>query len=204
MPEDVMLREAMEAVRMGQRARAQDLLTRLLRADQSNPVYWLWMSSVVDTSKEQIYCLQTVLRLEPGNRAARQGLVLIGAAQPDENVVPRPPVRRKWQVEEIEEPPTGVKAILKNPVVRISLFFVIGVVLLGLIAGGIFGYNRKPAAVALRPTRTPGPAPTFTLTPTPEGGIPTPKITPSPTYQGPKPLWMLLEATYTPTPLYVN
>jgi tetratricopeptide (TPR) repeat protein len=194
----------MEAVRLGQRARAKDLLTRLLRADQSNPLYWLWMSSVVDTSKEQTYCLQTVLRLEPGNRAARQGLVLIGAAQPDENVVPRPPVRRKWQVEEIEQPPTGIKGYLKKPVVRIAVFILIGVVLLGLIAGGIFGYDRKPAAVALRPTNTYGPAPAYTLTPTPEGGIPTPKITPSPTYQGPKPLWMSLEATYTPTPLYVN
>ena len=29
MPEDVMLNEAMEAVRQGQRARARDLLTRL-------------------------------------------------------------------------------------------------------------------------------------------------------------------------------
>ena len=204
MPEDVMLREAMEAVRQGQPRRALDLLTRLLRADQSNPVYWLWMSAVVDTSKEQIYCLQTVLRLDPASRAARQGLLVIGAVQPDENVVPRPPVRRKWQVEEIAEPPTGVKAILKKPAVRLTLFILIGVVVLGLIAAGVFGYSRRPSAVALRPTKTPGPAPTFTITPSPQGGIPTPKISPSPTYQGPKPLWMFLEATYTPTPLYVN
>jgi hypothetical protein len=198
MPEDVMLREAMEAVRQGQRARALDLLTRLLRADQTNPLYWLWMSSVVDTAKEQIYCLQTVLRLDPANRAARQGLLVIGATQPDENVVPRPPVRRKWTVEEIAEPPSGAKAILKKPAVRITLFVLIGIIVLALIAAGIFGYNRRPSAVALRPTKTPGPAPTFTLTPTPQGGIPTPKITPSPTFQGPKPLWMFLEATYTP------
>ena len=33
----------------------------------------------------------------------------------------------------------------------------------------------------------------------------TPRIvTPTPTFIGPTPLWMLLEATYTPTPLYVN
>jgi tetratricopeptide (TPR) repeat protein len=29
-------------------------------------------------------------------------------------------------------------------------------------------------------------------------------VTPTPTFVGPTPLWMLLEATYTPTPLYVN
>jgi hypothetical protein len=27
---------------------------------------------------------------------------------------------------------------------------------------------------------------------------------PTPTFIGPTPLWMLMEATYTPTPLYVN
>jgi Tfp pilus assembly protein PilF len=53
MPEDIMLQEAVEAIRQGQRGRARDLLTRLLRADPSNTQYWLWMSSVVETPKEQ-------------------------------------------------------------------------------------------------------------------------------------------------------
>ena len=39
MSDDVMLREAVEAIYAGQRARARDLLTRLLRADQTNPTY---------------------------------------------------------------------------------------------------------------------------------------------------------------------
>ena len=66
MAEDVMLQEAINAVRQGQRIRARDLLTRLLRADQSNPEYWLWMSSLVDSFKEQVYCLQSALKLDPG------------------------------------------------------------------------------------------------------------------------------------------
>jgi hypothetical protein len=72
MSEDVMLQEAIEAIRQGQRARARDLLTRLLRTNQSNSEYWLWMSSVVDTYKEQVYCLQNVVRLDPKSSAARQ------------------------------------------------------------------------------------------------------------------------------------
>ncbi len=64
MPEDVMLQEAVEAIRQGQRGRARDLLTRLLRADSSNAQYWLWMSSVVETPKEQIYCLQSILKVD--------------------------------------------------------------------------------------------------------------------------------------------
>ena len=58
MADDKMLQEAIEAVANGQRERARDLLTRLLRANQANPKYWLWMSSVVDTTKERVYCLQ--------------------------------------------------------------------------------------------------------------------------------------------------
>jgi tetratricopeptide (TPR) repeat protein len=204
MPEDVMLNEAMEAVRQGQRARARDLLTRLLRADQSNPQYWLWMSAVVDTAKEQAYCLQTAQKLDPGNAAIRRGLVITGAAPADQNVTPQSPVRRKWTVEAMEEPPTGLKAIWANRVVRIAFFAVVSVLLLGLILLGIFGASRKQAAVAHRPTKTPGPPPTYTLTPTTLGGKATPQITPSPTYSGPKPLWMLLEATYTPEPVYIN
>jgi hypothetical protein len=70
MAEDVMLQEAIGAVRQVQRIRARDLLTRLLRTNQTNPEYWLWMSAVVDTTREQVYCLQSVLRLEPDNQAA--------------------------------------------------------------------------------------------------------------------------------------
>jgi tetratricopeptide (TPR) repeat protein len=205
MAEDVMFNEAVEAVRQGQRARARDLLTRLLRADQSNPQYWLWMSSVVETSKEQIYCLQTVLRLDPGNSAAQRGLVIAGAIPADASVVPLPPIRRKWQVEEMEEPPTGIKAIWANPVLRVVFFCLVGLVVVGLILGGVYGAGRgRPAQIARRPTKTPGPPPTFTLTPTALGGKRAPAITPSPTYVGLKPLWMSLAATYTPTPLYVN
>ncbi len=204
MAEDVMLHEAIEAIRQGQRARARDLLTRLLRADQSNPEYWLWMSAVVDTAKEQTYCLQTAQRLAPQDDRVRRGLVLSGVAPPDANVVPQPPIRRQWQVDVMEEPPSGIKAIWRKPAVRLAFLGLIGLVVVGLILAGIFGSARTPRAVAARPTKTPGPPPTFTLTPTPLGGKPTPVITPSPTYTGPKPLWMLLEATYTPTPLYVN
>lgn len=204
MPEDVMLNEAMEAVRQGQRARARDLLTRLLRADQSNPQYWLWMSAVVDSAKEQAYCLQTAQKLDPGNSAIRRGLVVTGTSPADQNVAPQPPVRRKWTVEAMEEPPTGLKAIWANRVVRIVFFAVVSVLVVGLILLGIFGAGRRQAAVAVRPTKTPGPPPTYTLTPTTIGGKATALTTPSPAYSGPKPLWMLLEATYTPQPRYVN
>src|SRR5512135_723754 len=88
--ENTILHEAVEALRLGDRARARDLLTRMLKADQNNATYWLWLSSAVETQKERIYCLQSALRLDPQNAAAKRGLVLFGALPPDDSVQPFP------------------------------------------------------------------------------------------------------------------
>ena len=44
--ENTMLREAIESLRTGDRVRARDLLTRLLKADQKNAENWVWLSAV--------------------------------------------------------------------------------------------------------------------------------------------------------------
>ena len=99
MAQDNMYLEAMEAAREGKRARARDLLTRLIRANQSNVDYWLGMSAVVDSQKEQIYCLEKALEVEPDNDVAKRGLVLMGGRSADENIVPVTPKRkREWDI----------------------------------------------------------------------------------------------------------
>jgi hypothetical protein len=93
-----MFQEVFHAIEAGDRVRARDLLTRLLRTDKNNPDCWLWMSAVVDTPKERIYCLKEVLRLDPANQAARRGLVILGAAPADPALqVPLSAQRRNWQ-----------------------------------------------------------------------------------------------------------
>jgi tetratricopeptide (TPR) repeat protein len=207
MSEDVMFQEAIQAARHGQRIRARDLLTRLLRADQTNPKYWIWLSAVVDTRKEQIYCLQSALKLDPNDVEARKGLILLGAMEPGADLAPVPPIHRQWEVPLEENPrPTGLRGLWANPVLRGITLGVLSIIILGLIAAGVFGFRFGRLPVAIFPTKTPGPSPTITTTPT---SIPRTKIavtaTPiPPTFAGPTPLWMLLEATYTPTPLYVN
>jgi tetratricopeptide (TPR) repeat protein len=207
MPEDVMFQEAVQAAKKGQRIRARDLLTRLLRADQTNPKYWIWLSAVVDTRKEQVYCLQSALKLDPGDLEAEKGLILLGAREPGPDLVPVPPVQRQWEVPLEENPrPTGLRGLWANPVLRGVSLGVLSIAVLGLIAAGIFGVRFGKMPVAFFPTKTPGPSPTITSTPT---SIPRTRVavtaTPiPPTFVGPTPLWMLLEATYTPTPLYVN
>ena len=162
------------------------------------------MSSVVESAKERIYCLQTAQRLDPDNQAARQGLILSGSLSVDRDASPLPPVRRRWTVELAEEPPTGIRGILAKPGIRIGLLLVVALIVIGLVLGAIFLPGRKQNQVAVRPTKTPGPPPTYTLTPTFLGGAKVVATTPTPESLGPTPLWMLLDATYTPTPLYVN
>lgn len=77
-----MITEAIAAARAGDRARARDLFSRLVRTDSANAEYWVWMSAVVDTDRERIYCLESALKLDPTNRAAMRGLVILGARKP--------------------------------------------------------------------------------------------------------------------------
>ena len=89
-PDDTMFQDAVDALRRGDKPRAKELITLLLKTDQNNPTYWVWLSAAVDNSKERIYCLQTALKLDPENGTAKRGLILLGALTPDESVQPFP------------------------------------------------------------------------------------------------------------------
>lgn len=199
--ENTMLREAQDAVRQGDRVRARDLLTRLLKTDQNNATYWVWLSTVVDSAKERLYCLQTALKLDPENAAAKRGLLLLGGLDPDNAAPPFPLNRpRSWEdaiviPREQTEKPRG----WANPVVRV--FIILGIL---VVAGGMFigGYNLfRPGGAIPLILRTSTPRPTFTVSNTPTN---TPLFrTATPTFLGPTPLSYFLAATYTATPLYV-
>jgi tetratricopeptide (TPR) repeat protein len=92
----------------------------------------------------------------------------------------------------------GIRVVLRNPVTRAAGLVVLGI---GLCAALFFGVILpRQSHVAPTITNTPGPSPTFTATPTLFGATAEPpKIA-----TGPTPLSAFLQATYTPTPLYVN
>jgi len=202
-PDDTMFQDAVNALRRGDKPRAKELITLLLKTDQNNVTYWVWLSAAVDNTKERIYCLQTALKLDPENGTAKRGLILLGALAPDETIQPfqmnRP---RLWEERLLlanEKPKEkGFKALAKSPVTRL-----VGVVVIGaaLVSAVVFGFA-MPREIVIIPTKTntPGPSPTFTTTPTVMGA--TAAATKS--FVGPTPLWMLLPQTYTPTAVYVN
>jgi tetratricopeptide (TPR) repeat protein len=200
MAEDTMLTDAIELIRQGKKKQAKEMLTRLLKADQQNATYWVWMSVAVESNKERLYALQTALKADPESEAAKRGLVLLGAMTLDSDVQPFPLNKpRLWEeqlLEEDDEKPTGIKGLVGNPIVRLAGILVI---IVGIIGFSIFGLSQRNTVIR-RNTNTPGPSPTYTLTPTPLN------YTPEPTqaFVGNAPLWTLLDATYTPTPLYVN
>ena len=138
--DDVVFQEAVEALREGKKAHARELLTGLLKTDQNNATYWVWMSATVDTAKERIYCLQTALKLDPENATAKRGLILHGALPPDETVQPFPVNRpRLWEEKLLlahEKPKLkGWAAVRASPVARIGGFIALGAV---IIAGVVF------------------------------------------------------------------
>ncbi len=200
---DTIFQDAVDALRHGDKPRAKELLTLLLKTNQNNATYWIWLSAAMDTPKERIYCLQTALKLDPENTTAKRGLILLGALAPDDSIQPFPMNRpRAWEEKLLlahEKPKErGLRVVLRNPILRLGGLAVIGIGLFAVVYFTVILPNRT----TFRPpdTVTPGPSPTFTATPTFIGatGIPTQ------VFSGPTPLSAFLDATYTPTPLYVN
>jgi len=202
------LTEAIAAARAGDRARARDLLSRLLRADSANPECWVWMSAVVDSDREKIYCLESALKLDPSNRAALRGLVVLGVRTPEEaeiNAAAKVARRRKpakVAVRTAARPRRGPSFNWRLMIASILGLFVLvtlGELILLISRPGI----RILAPLLPAPSTTPIGAtatvsPTVTLTPVPlETRI---LRTPVPTELAGTPLAFLVQSTSTPTP----
>jgi tetratricopeptide (TPR) repeat protein len=193
--EEKMFQEAVAAIESGDKTRGKDLLTRLLKQNQENPEYWLWMSAVVDSLKERRYCLNQTLKFDPQNKMARRGLIILGDLPPDESLaIPYEEQKRKWQL-----PPLGPveKPHAKVPWLKVGLSGVGLVVVIVLIVVA-FRSNRlwlfKDRNLAAMGTAAP--TPTYPASSTPTETL-VPRII------EPTAPWNILESTYTPTPMYV-
>ncbi len=191
--EEALLQQAIEFINQGEFSTARDLLTRLLRSDQNNATYWVWMSATMETSKERLYCLQTAYRLDPTNEAAKRGLLLLGALLPDESVQPFPMNHpRAWEDKfklEEEKPKKENRARNRRIAFQLGGIALVGLLLIG---SAIYGLGHVLGA---------RPEPTFA-----GFGTPRPTVTPVPGFSSNHvtlpPLATLLSATYTPTPIY--
>lgn len=221
------LTEAIAAARVGDRHRARQILSRLLRSDSSNTEYWIWMSAVVDSPKERIYCLESALKIDPTNRAAMRGLVILGTREPTDrelsqavkvphrDIDPIQPALQPTQPEEREKEPEErpkPSTFLPKRGQRVVRFLTSTAILAGVvlvIAGALYVFAPRDSLAFLGAASTlPPPSPTVTDTPLPGTPTATPipaatRIirTPISTEFALTPLALLVEATPTATPL---
>src|SRR5258706_15574652 len=173
MADDAIFQEAVEALRAGNKTKARELFTDLIKTDQSNVTYWIWLSSAMETTKERVYCLQTAFKLDPENATAKRGLILLGALSADDTIQPFPLNRpRAWEERLLlahEKPKLkGWAGVRASPVFRLGI-----VILLvgGLIAGVVFGFIIPSTLRAQSaPTHILGTPQTYTPSPTSIGG----------------------------------
>ncbi len=205
---DEMLKEAITALKAGQRLRAKDLLTRLIKVEQNNADYWLWMSAAVAAEKEQIYCLQNALKADPNSVPARRGLVVLGALRPEEANLPSAHELEDLPVKLPSIGPTGGLGGLlsrRRNVERLALGGLGLVTVLVLLTAflAIFKLGPfKPAPNFVVVTSTPPPTnrpPTAVVTVLPEGACTIP-ADPNPA----TPLAVYLCLTQTPTAVPVT
>lgn len=192
---DKLLRKAKQFLKSGNRFRAKELLTQALKEDQYRAEYWLWMSAVVESEKERIYCLRRAHELDPDNRAARLGLIMVGGLSP-ENVLPIPPRERDWK-REIEDLTRQERE--GGPVFNLRrwlTYIAAGGILLILILSAIY-FPSTRSIFSPRLTITP-----YTWTPTSDQSLE--GHVPSSTPLGQAPIGRVLKATFTPTAVYVN
>jgi|GEM_PF-268894 len=101
-----LLQEGIDAARSGHPQRARDCLLQVLEQDPSSVKAWLWLSDVVDVSREKELCLEQVIRIDPGQVAARRGLAFLRTQrQHQENEPSRPKRSMPHEAPVIEEPP---------------------------------------------------------------------------------------------------
>ena len=194
-----MLEQAVRFIGEGNYPKAKELLTGLLKDDQNNVTYWVWMSAAMETQKERLYCLQMAYKMDPNNTAAQRGLVLMGALPPDESLTPFPmnhprPWESKLKLADEKPELTGFQRVTSNPFFRLA---VIGVIFIAVVGGAIFGLGALISSgqkVAQNgPTATS--RPTVTPVVNPNAG-PTVNSTIVPLSD------LLVNGTYTPTAIY--
>jgi len=90
--EQTLLQQGIAAVRVGQKARARELLKQVIGLNRYNELAWLWLSGVIDDLAGRMQCLENVLAVNPDNAAARKGLAQLQAqiAPPEIEPLPSP------------------------------------------------------------------------------------------------------------------
>ena len=200
MAEDKRFLLAKLAIEQGDRFQAKDKLSELLKEDQDNVEYWLLLSTVVDSTKERVFCLKKVIALDPRNQEARLGMILFDALDPGK-IQPAEIRKRDWskELKDIRKTDKPKKERKKSNYNYKQL--------LPLLGGGVTIIVVLYFSGLLFPGRGSIFSPKLTITPLTWTPPVDPDLiagltgTPNPILQ--TPIGRVLKKPYTPTPAYV-
>lgn len=203
MADDSLLREGIEAVRGGDRARGRALLSKVVLENPDSEAAWWFLGLSVDDNQHRLYCFKKVLTINPNHKGARARLGL------------SPSSGRSGRGGST----SGVDAGSSGRSGRQTLVLVfLGIITLLMVIGGggyVFldsmGYlegslseaftsllgGAAPSATSTTAPPTQGPAPSPASTSASLSSIPTWTPTPSPTLRVPT---ATSTFTHTPTP----
>ncbi len=92
-------------MKSGQRKKAEVLLRQAVAQNPRDAQAWLWLSGVVNDSRERLQCLQRVLAIDPCNKIAIRGVIRLAeehihsqAASPARNVATLPKSEEEWVI----------------------------------------------------------------------------------------------------------
>jgi len=93
---DDLLRQAITAIKSGDKALGKQLLVQVLEQDSRNEHAWLWLSQCVTSHEQKLDCIKRVLDINPSNATAQKELARLQTlsqikAQP---VLAKPPQKK--------------------------------------------------------------------------------------------------------------
>ncbi len=74
---DDFTQQGIAALKAGDKTEARQFLTQAVRQDKQNVLAWYALSFAMDKEKDQVFCLQQVLKLDPNHAKAQQRLAKI-------------------------------------------------------------------------------------------------------------------------------
>jgi len=73
-PSDTSLSRGTAALKAGRKAEAERLLKLAVGESPDSAEAWLWLAAAVSSPGETLFCLERVLKLDPGNQKAMSGI----------------------------------------------------------------------------------------------------------------------------------
>jgi len=67
MQEDVLVQQAMSAIRAGHELTARDIFLEVVKISPQNETAWMWLTGLLDNLDDRIYACKQVLEINPGN-----------------------------------------------------------------------------------------------------------------------------------------